>query len=457
MPTYDILENGAVGDGQTLDTRAIQAAIDQAAANGGGRVVIPAGLSFLTGTIALKSHVELHLEHGARLVASDDIEQYTAHAFPTAQKGHALLVADGATDVALTGGGTIDGQGKKFMNELGRYHYKGKRQRPHLIRFSHCTNVTMRDIVVEDSANWAVHLSCCEDVLIHGIRILNDLALPNCDGIDPDHCRNVRISDCFIQAGDDCIVIKNRREEPDGGPSEDIVVTNCVLCSTSTAIKIGTESEDDFRNILVSNCVIRSSNRGLSIQLRDKGNVENVLFTDCTVETRYFSPGWWGRAEPIYVTAIHRAPGTVLGEVRNVRFRNILCKSENGVFIAGSEDSPVRDLVLENVQVEISKWSKWPGGQQDRRPCMEDRSDFSIDHTKDKGLSEHATSGVFAENARDLTLRNVEVRWGENPQEYWSHALEAHCVEGLTLENFTGQGARDGVDAQKIDDTPVWP
>lgn len=451
MAIYDITDYGAVADGQTLITQALQKAIDACAEGGGGTVLIPAGGKYITGSIQLRSNMELRVERGAELWGSDDIEQYTRHAWPKVKKGHTLIFAEDAENIALTGGGIIDGNGKAFMDELDRYHYKGKKQRPQLLTFSSCRNISFHDITFRDSANWCMNISGCEDVVISGIRILNDLALPNCDGIDPDHCRNVRISDCYIQAGDDCIVIKNREEDADGGPSENITITNCVLVSTSTAVKIGTESIDDFRNITVQNCVIRSSNRGLSIQLRDSGTVENILFANCIIETRYFYPSWWGRAEPIYVTAIHRAKGTPLGKVRNVRFVNCMCRSENGVFIAGSEDSLVEGLVLDNVRVEIDKWSKWPGGVQDRRPCMVNDTSFGIDYRKDEGLREYPTPGIYAQHADKLQLRNVEVVWGDNAQDYWSHALEAHNAPGLTLENFRGKAAKEDIEDQLID------
>lgn len=444
---FVITDFGATGNGVTLNTAAIQRAIDTCHETGGGMVVVPAGQSFLTGSLTMKSNVALHVEIGARLLGSSRIED-----FPN-QDLRCLIEARNAENIALTGLGDIDGQSHKFIVRDLEYIYEPvpQQQRPRLVGFINCRQVTIDRVTLRNSVNWTLHLVGCENVDIHNIRILNDLKFPNCDGINPDHCRNVRIANCHIEAGDDCIVIKNTKEHAALGPTENIVVTGCVLISTSAALKIGTETVSDFRNLIFSDCVIRNSSRGLAIQLRDQGNVENVIFSNMIVETRLFEDHWWGKAEPIYVTAIHRFasetgdfklpewnPTGALGRVRNIRFHHILCRSENGVFIAGSPDSPIEDLVMDDVRVELDKWTKWPGGRHDRRPCDALGPAFR-DPSQDPGLTEHPNSGVFIEHARDIALRDVRVHWGENRPAYYRHALHSRHVTALAIDGFRGE------------------
>ncbi len=455
MPTFNIMDFGAVGDGFTYDTEAIQKAIDACHDAGGGSVIVPGGKTFLSATFRIKSYVNLHLEAGSRIIGGDKKEDYPN------EELRCLVEAYDADCISITGMGAIDGRAHLHMVEDLKYIYRGTVWRPRLVGLIRCKQLTIRDITIKDSANWGLHLTGCEDVVIHGIRILNDLKVPNCDGIDPDHCRNVRISDCHIEAGDDCIVIKNTKAFADCGPTENITVTGCTMISTSAAIKIGTESVDDFRNLVFDACHIQSSSRGLAIQLRDQGNVTNVIFSNMTVETRLFEDHWWGKAEPIYITAIHRFaaepeqplpawnPTGRLGKVSHVRVSNILCRSENGVFIAGSQDSLVEDVVISDVRVEIDKWSKWEGGVHDRRPCDALGGAFR-QPDQDPGLTKHPTVGVFCEYAKDVTLRNVEVVWGKRRPDYFSHALQVRKTTGLSLEGFKGEAAHEGVEAQVI-------
>jgi len=271
---------------------------------------------------------------------------------------------------------------------------------------------------------------------------LNDLKVLNCDGIDPDHCRNVRISDCFIQAGDDGICIKARQEFPELGPCENITVTGCTIISTSCALMVGIEASAVMRNIVFDSCVVYSSNRGLGIHLSHGCDVENVIFSNMIVETRYFFEDWWGAAEPIYVVALPEYPGGPIGTIRGVTFSNIRARSENGIFVAGSPDRcTVEDIVFDNVRLHLDKWSKWDGGRHDRRP---------LDKGWNCGLTSGRTSAVYLDNARDVTLRNVRVTWGQELPMTYAHCLEAHNAEGLRIENLIGDAAHPGLDPAQV-------
>jgi len=300
--------------------------------------------------------------------------------------------------------------------------------------------MTIRDVTFRNAPFWTIHLIGCRDVLVEGIRILNDLKIPNCDGIDPDHCQDVRIANCHIAAGDDAIVLKNSGAYTQYGPCENITITGCTLVSTSSAFKIGTASFGDFRNVTMDSCVIYNSHRGISIQARDEGDVENMIFSNIVIETRRFQGMWWGSGEPIYITYMPRNEQTKMGRVKNIRFSNILCKSENGIFIHGWEGNPIEDLVFDNVQVEIGKWTQWEGGWYDTRPSVISR------------ISEGKNAGIYCKWAKDVTFEDTDVVWLGEPAEYFGSALEVHNVEGLHLDNFRGKAAHPGRDPDEVID-----
>lgn len=449
MTTYNINDFGAIGDGKTDNAAAIQKAIDTCSEKGGGTVLIPSGGIFMTGPFSLKSHVDFHVSASATVLANPDEMVYTQSAFKENYgEGSIWMGGKDAINVTISGQGTIDGNGTAFMGPEEKATYVLKEfdmfdRRPHLFTPINFRNLIIKDVTFKDSAYWCLHLVGCDDVIIHGIKLLNNLKVRNSDGIDPDHSKNVRISDCYIESGDDCICPKTRREYEEYGPTENITVTNCILKSTSCSIKLGSENMDAIRNVVISNCIIRSSNRAIGIQNRDEGVVENVIFDNIIIEGRLFDNVWWGKAEPIYVTAYKRQPGNArdanwrfakgqttgnVGVVRNILFSNIQAKSENGVFIGG-EKGKVENIKLRNIQLTIDKTTSFEGGIYDLRP------------SDTVGLLKTNIAGFYFDNAKNIVLQDCEVNWGNNKPSYFGHALFASEIENLTINHFSGEAA----------------
>ena len=374
----------------TDDAVAIQKAIDRCSAEGGGLVLLSRNHVFLSGPVELKSNVELHLEATAMLKANPDEGIYRLSAFgENCGEGMLWLWANDAENISITGKGTIHGNGIAFMGaELGdSYELKPLADqtfdpRPHVLTLKNVQNLTIRDVTIKEGAYWTVHLLGCNEAVIDGINLLNNLKIRNGDGIDLDHSKNVRIANCHITSGDDCICLKNRREFEQYGSCHDIVVTNCVMSSRSCAIKIGSENMDSIYNVVFDNCIITGSNRGLGIQNRDEGTVTDVVFSNIQLDCRLWSDVWWGKAEPIYVTSYPRANGNHkdanwrfpkgqiegrCGEVSRIYFNNITALSENGCFVGGDEPGKVKDIFFNNVRVKLV--GNTGNIMMDKRPC----------------------------------------------------------------------------------------
>ncbi len=412
-----IMQAGARGDGITNDAPVIQSAIDQCAAQGGGAVILNAGHTYLSGSLVLKNHVELIVETGAVLKASTQLSDYqyldeqarrgTDHKveIPTFEdcsyngKPRQFFIYSRDSDgVRISGGGTIDGSEEIYYGERREDQIDGAfYPRIPLILMEHCTHLTIRDVTIRKSGFWTTHLVGCQEVEINSVRILNNRMMANCDGIDPDHCQHVRITNCHIEAADDCIVLKTTEANAQYGPCEDIVVSGCTLASTSAAIKIGTESVQDFRDIIIRGCSIYDSNRGISFQLRDQGNIEHVLISDCIIRTRQASSCWWGCGEPINIASVDRKEEIPSGHIRDISITNVRCIGEGSVYLAGKKSAPLEDLTLNNLHVTLTKTSKYPITGYDFRPTC--GPDF------EKGK----IHGIFLRNVRGLNSQNLKV------------------------------------------------
>ncbi|HEX8301498.1 glycoside hydrolase family 28 protein [Sphingomonas sp.] len=423
----DVRTHGARGDGKTLDTAAIQRAID--AARPGDSVHVPAGRRFVCGPLRLKGGIDFRVD-GTLLVST------RAEDYPEPMRG--VLHAEGADGLTISGRGAIDGRSPDFME---RYDAEGewyvpKPFRPRLVVLENCADLVIRDLTLRQAPSWTVHLVGCRRVLVERLTIANQLDVPNCDGIDPDHCQDVVIRHCRITCGDDAIVLKATRGREKYGPTRNIHVHDCVLETQDSGLKIGTETVQDIHDVLFERCTVIQGCRGLCIQLRDEGSVYNVVFRDIRFTARYFSAPWWGRGEGISFTAIPRTPTTRLGTIHHVTVERVTGRAENSVRIEGSVAARVHDITLSRVAMTLDRWTRYPGAVFDNRPT-----------TVLPPLEPHTTPGFSIRHADRVTLDRCRLRWGTKVPDSFTHAVEAEHVTALSLEGFAGEAAHPARDA----------
>ena len=436
---FVITDFGAKSDTTVLSTAAIQTAID-CCANKGGRVVVPAG-NFKTGTIVLRSNVNLHLESGATLYGSTDLRDYRrmkssyislrTHT-PTIQ----LIYADSVENVVIDGYGTIDGQGRGFKKLS--WNDEGIR-RPHLLRFIQSRDIVVKDINLRNSGCWMQHYLACDRVRIDGIKVTNRNNYNN-DALDLDGCHDVIVRGVIADSDDDGITLKSTSPRL----CEDIVIENCIVSSHCNAVKLGTETNGGFRNILIRGIVVKPSTdqttqffgreRGtsaLSLEIVDGGLMENVSVDGMNI---------MGTESPIFVRLAHRGRGytfnksgaeafvsqsvqggnegatrsqkpdsvETVGRMRSIYINNVHARDcgNFGSSITGLEGHEVEDVRVSNVNI------RQRGGITHNDLKLIDealRDEKTAEYPEATMWGPLPAKGFYVRHARNVRFENVEI------------------------------------------------
>ncbi|MBI5724498.1 MAG: hypothetical protein HZA50_11105 [Planctomycetes bacterium] len=360
---FDIRKYGASADGKTICTAAIQRAIDACHEAGGGRVLCESG-TFLTGTLVLKSNVELDVAAGCRIVGStslDDYSDFSAVGFRTqnAPEGNvkSLIRAAGARNIAITGDGEINGSGPAFYDTSdstlwGRFYHKPQYQRPLMIMLYDCDNVRFEGTSFIDSPCWTFWLMKCRRVNIHRVRVAGDQKMINNDGIDIDSCRDVAVSDSVFKTGDDCLIlrsIRNMFDEP--AACENVTVSNCTLDSWCQGVRVGCPGDGEIRNCTFSNLVINSQNNGILFDNPRRyvppdglttADVHDILFSNVVVNCANM---------PIGMIV---EDGIALKRLSDIAFSNFRIRSGGPCVVQGSPETIIQNVSFDNISIETS-------------------------------------------------------------------------------------------------------
>ena len=407
MPVI-VTDYGAVGDGKTVSTIALQKAIDAAAERGGGTVIIPAG-RFVTGSIRLRSNINLHLEPGATIAGVSDVEAFPKWAaqWEGIPMHASLITGEGLENVSITGRGTIDGNGL-FWWDLFRQKTLGKDntdKRPRLVRLIDCRNVLVEGVTLQNSPMWTLNPVACDEVTIRGVIVRNPPDSPNTDGINPDSCRNVHISDCHIDVGDDCITIKSGSEEEPRKqlrPCENITITNCTMIHGHGGVVIGSEMSGGVRNIAITNCTFVGTDRGIRIKSRRGrgGAVEDIRVSNIVMDrvlcpiviNLFYGCGAWGQSK---VTDLAPQPVTDrTPRFRRLRFSNISARGVkySACYVLGLPEMYVEDVAFNDIAIYLDP-DNTEAGQSAMAPVAENL----------------CRAGVFLQNVRGVRLNDVQV------------------------------------------------
>jgi hypothetical protein len=443
LAVFNVKDYGATGRKDQDARPAIQQALDACAAAGGGMVYLPPG-QYTSGTLRLRSHVRFHLEAGATLFASLRPADFDCGQIPSKA---ALLYGEDLENVTIEGRGTIDGQAqyewrpddferafdhKQIMQRLGKpllrpfpKGFPGNLILPHLLWLGRCQDVQVRDLSLLHSPSWTAALYGCQKVMFDGLRVYTSLREGVwADGIDLDGCRDVFVSNCVIETGDDCLVFISTDAWGPALPCENIHVTNCRLSSASAGVKFSEGNRVCVRNVVVSNSVLTNVNRGFVFSITFGGLISDVLLSNLIIDSRRFDWFWAGDGQPFHfritrVSELNQEPPepgeAPPGTIRNVVVRDVIAHARGSSRIHGHPESWLDGLRFENVKLFLSADSAAPFDR-----------------------AEHALQFRWA---RNLRLKDVEVSWDKPALDAWKSALDLEDIRGLVLDGFFGNAA----------------
>ncbi len=425
----NISDHGVTTDGR-LVTTIIQSSINELANHGGGRLIIPCG-QYLTGAIELKSNVELHLSAGAVLTFSDDFADFpvvdSRWEGVTRQVYQPCIYARNAENISITGLGKLEGNGSKWWHIFREQREQLKYPRPEFLGFDNCRRIVLRDFEIANSPSWTVCPVNSENITIDNISIKNPADSPNTDGIDPESSRNIRIMNCQIDVGDDCIAIKSGTEDdPNRIPCENITITNCTLLHGHGGVVLGSEMSGGIKNVVISNCVFKETDRGIRIKSRRGrgGVIEGVLVNNIIIDTTicpfvlnlYYFCGPKGKET--YVSDKKAYPvDERTPEFKQIHFSNILAKNVSAAagYIYGLPESVVSNIEFSNIEIEMAGANAIA-----EKPAMM------------AGIKAMTNQGFYLMNADDVTFDHVQIKNHEGRAFNIQDATQVQMINGTT-------------------------
>lgn len=436
---YDVTKFGAKKDSSSKATEAIAKAIAAASKAGGGTVYFPAG-KYLTGAIHLKSNITIYIDAGAEIHFSDNFDDY----LPMVESRYEgvdvtsfspLFYAYKAENIAIKGRGIINGHGRKWWNFVEGYKQDQPRSkwqymfdslnrnillpddprqmkrgflRPPFIQPMFCKNVLIEGITITNSPFWTVNPEFCENVTVNAVTIINPPS-PNTDGINPESCKYVHISNCHISVGDDCITIKSGKDIPGrtkAMPAENYTITNCTMLSGHGGVVIGSEMSGGVKKITISNCVFDGTDRGIRIKTsRGRGGVVEDIRVDNIVMKNIRDQAIvldmeYARVAPEPLS--ERTP-----QFRNIRLSNITAYTKQAMYINGLDEMPVQEISLNDIVFETE-------------------------------------TGIVIKNGKDIELNNVRVNAKRGS------ALQAEKTQRLDVNSLLSAKPLEGVPVIKL-------